>query len=98
MVLRRPEFHRFRWSLLELGAHFRNVGFVFALIGYFCLLLASLCTDLLQQWSTREIDVGHRQRHERARCILGQPAIANLVETPQPLDHPEDMLDPRTDL
>ena len=50
-------------------------------------------TDLCQQWSAREIDVGHRQRHECAGRVLRQPAVANLVEAPQPLDHREDVLD-----
>lgn len=38
------------------------------------------------------VDVCQAQGHERARGVLGQPALAHLGKTPQPLDHREDML------
>ena len=55
--------------------------------------LAVLCTDLCQQWSPREVDIGHRQRYKRASRVLGKSAVAHLVESPQPLDDAEHMLD-----
>ena len=54
-------------------------------------------THLCHQPLSAEVDVGQRERDERARGVLGQPAVAHLGKAPQPLDHAEHVLDARTD-
>src|SRR5437773_6680844 len=54
-----------------------------------CAVQAHSCTQTL----ARQVDVRQAQRHERARRVLGQAAVAHLAESPQPLDDAEHMLD-----
>src|SRR5947207_12752144 len=54
-----------------------------------CAVQAHSCTQTL----ARQVDVRQAQRHERARRVLGQAAVAHLAESPQPLDDDEHMLD-----
>src|SRR5690606_37656848 len=55
--------------------------------------MAASRTHLCHQWSSTQVDVGQRQRRERARGVLGQAAVAHLGEAPQALDYAEHVLD-----
>lgn len=46
---------------------------------------------------SRQEDIRQRRGHERSRGVLGQSAVARLVESPQPLDDAEHVFDSGAD-
>ena len=46
-----------------------------------------------QQPSPDQIQVGQRKDGEQPRRVFRQPAVANFTETPELLDHMEDVFD-----
>ena len=56
-----------------------------------------LRTDCSQDLVSNKKDVGQCRRHEQAVAVLGQTAIAHLLESKHSLDHPDRVLDARAD-
>ena len=70
----------------------RSVGCWAAFQGLLAHILPSR-THLCHQRSSCEGDIGQRKCRERPRGVLGQATVARFVESRQPLDHAEDMVD-----
>ena len=57
-----------------------------------CAVRRSCRTHLRHQAASQQVEIGQRKGRKQARGVLGQPAIADFREAPEPLDDVKGML------